>query len=103
MIKPVLHRLIVKADPVETKTQSGIILTVNERKEQAAAESGVVVAVGETAFKDYGGDPSLVPVGTRIFFAKYAGKTVKDVDGQEYVCLNDEDIICVITPTESES
>ncbi len=93
MIEPVLHRILVKPDPVETKTSGGIILAINEKREQAAAEIGTVVKIGSTAFKDYGGDPNLLQEGSRVFFARYAGKTVKDNDGSEYVLLNDEDIV----------
>jgi co-chaperonin GroES (HSP10) len=32
-----------------------------------------------------------------VAFAKYSGKTVKDPDDhQDYMVLNDEDIVCVI-------
>ena len=96
MIVPVLHRLLVKPDPIETKTASGIVLAINEKREQAAAECGEVISIGETCFKDYGGSISTVKVGDKIFYAKYAGKEVKDTDGTEYVLLNDEDVVGVI-------
>ena len=95
-IKPILHRIIVKPDPVETKTAGGIILAVNEKREQAAAEIGTVVAIGDTAFSDFGGDPNLLQIGDKVYYARYAGKFVKDVDGTEFVCLNDEDITCIL-------
>ena len=104
MIEPVLHRLLVKPDSVEETDevlkkakQMGFHLPEKEvKREQAAAESGVVISLGSTCFKDYGGDLSLVPVGSRVYYAKYSGKTVKDVDGTEYVCLKDEDVVCII-------
>jgi chaperonin GroES len=99
MIVPLLHRILVMPDPVETKTSGGIILAVNEKREQAAAERGTVISVGETAFKDFGGDPSLVQTGTRIYYAKYAGKEVKEND-ELYVLLNDEDVIAIISNEE---
>ena len=97
MIVPMLHRLLVKPDPVETKTQSGIIIaTETEAKRfQGAAEKGTVVAVGSTAFKDFGESPDLVSVGTRVYYAKYAGKEVVEND-TTYVILNDEDIVGII-------
>ncbi len=95
MLIPVLHRLLVKPDTVETVTESGIVLALNEKREQAAAESGIVVSLGSTCFHDYGGDLSLVPVGSRVYYARYAGKTVKDSDGTEYIILNDEDIVAI--------
>ena len=88
--------LLVKPDQVETKTASGIVLAVDAKREQAAAEKGIVVSIGPTCFKDYGGDIDTVSVGEKVYFAKYAGKEVEDVDGTKYVLLNDEDIIGVI-------
>lgn len=96
MIIPVLHRLLVKPDPVETKTESGIVLAINEKREQAAAESGTIVAIGDTCFKDYGGDLATVKVNDRVFYARYAGKEVTDTDGQKYILVNDDDIVGVI-------
>jgi len=91
---PVLHRLIVEPEEVETKTASGIILSVNEKSERKAVERGEVLAIGDTAFKDFKAD--IIPtVGDRIYFAKYAGKEVKDGD-KDYLILNDEDVICII-------
>ena len=97
MIVPVLHRLLVKPDPVETTTAGGIVLAINEKREQAAAEKGLVVALGSTCFKDYGGDADTVKVGDRVFYAKYAGKEVTDDNSNEkFVLLNDDDIVGVI-------
>lgn len=96
MIQPLLHRIVVKPDPVETKTAGGIILAINEKREQAAAEIGTVVSVGPTCFKDFGQDSEILKGGDRVYFAKYAGKTVKDVDGEEYVILNDEDVVAIL-------
>jgi chaperonin GroES len=95
MIQPILHRLLVKPDEVETKTKTGIILAVDEKREAAAAERGTVIAVGDTCFKDYGADSSLVKVGNRVYFARYAGKKVTDNE-QDYIILNDEDIVGVL-------
>lgn len=95
MIVPILHRILVKPDKVETKTASGIVLALDERREQAAAETGTVVAIGSTAFKDFGEDTTIIKQGDKIFFAKYAGKTVKDKE-EEYIILNDEDVVGVI-------
>ena len=96
MIIPLLYRILVKPEQVETKTASGIVLALNEKREQAAAEKGTVIRVGEMAFKDYGGTPEHLKVGDTVFFAKYAGKFVKDTDEQDYVLLNDDDIIGII-------
>lgn len=95
MIKPVLHRLILKLDDVEEVTESGIIIANDlVKKERKAVETGVVIAVGETAFKDYGGSTDTVQVGDKVTIAKYSGKEVKD--GKDlFVIVNDEDVLCI--------
>ena len=97
MIIPILHRIILKLDDVETKTASGIVIpeAVTD-KERKAVEIGTIFSIGPTAFKDYGGDENTVVVGDRVIIAKYSGKEIKDVDGQKYVAINDEDIICIL-------
>lgn len=103
MIIPVLHRIVVKQDKLEEKDETyrrakqvGIEIPVLDEKtrEQAAIDTGVVKAIGNTAFKDFHCDSPPIEVGDTIVFAKYAGKTVTDVDGEKYVLLNDEDVIC---------
>ena len=94
MLKPLLHRVLIKPDPVEKTTASGIVLAIDEKREQAAAESGVVVAIGDTAFVDF--KTGVIPVvGDRVYYAKYAGKQVKDGE-DKYLALNDEDIVAII-------
>jgi chaperonin GroES len=95
-IIPFLHRVLVKLKPVEKTTESGIIIPdMTTRKEQAATEEGTIVAIGETFGKDYGA--TVIPkVGDKVYFAKYAGKFIKDSDGTDLVLLNDEDIVAII-------
>lgn len=95
MIIPLLHRILIKPDKVENKTESGIILQIDEKREQAAAETGTIISIGPTCFKDYGGSPEDLKVGDKVAFARYAGKTVKD-KGEEFLLLNDEDLVGLI-------
>lgn len=96
MIIPFLHRVLVKPKPLETTTASGIVLSLpgKEKREQAAAEEGTIVAIGETFGKDYN-TVFLPEVGDKVYFAKYAGKWIK-VNDEDLVLLNDEDIVAVI-------
>lgn len=96
MIKLLLHHLLVQLDEPELKTASGIILSLDEKKERKAVEYGVVIQVGPTAFIDYGRTPDIVKVGDRISLNRYSGKSVVDVDEQEYIIINDQDVLCVI-------
>jgi co-chaperonin GroES (HSP10) len=103
-VKAVGHRVIVKPDLVETKSKGGILLAVDEKREQAAAQRGTVVGVGEMAWKNtlygYGleGWEPWCKVGDRVFFARYAGKSFRDKEegGELFTVLNDEDIQCLI-------
>ena len=96
MIKLLLHHILVKLDEPELKTASGIIISLDESKERKAVEYGTVVQIGPTAFKDYGRDPSILKEGDRISLNRYSGKGVVDADKQEYVIVNDVDVLCVI-------
>ena len=103
MIKPILHRVLVKPDNVEdaddvirSARQSGLVVQLDKR-EQAAIELGTIVLVGDTSYKEFGTtavEQGVIP-GARVFFAKYAGKSVKDGE-EKYLMLNDEDVIGVI-------
>lgn len=105
-IKPVLHRIIVKQDVLEEKDEvfkrakeAGLAFDFTERdREQAAIDTGVVISIGETAFRDFNVDKMPIKKGDTVVYARYAGKAVVDPDdNQKYVALNDEDIIAVLT------
>ena len=97
MLKPVLHRIILKLDTVEETTASGIVIPKELiKKERKAVEIGTVISIGSTAFRDYGGDSDTVAVGDRVIIAQYSGKAVTDTDGNELVVINDEDILVII-------
>lgn len=98
-LTPVLHRVVVEPEEIETKTASGIILSLNEKAERKAVERGKVLAIGDTAFKDF--KAAVIPaIGDMIYFAKYAGKEVKDGD-KNLLILNDEDCICIVKNTSA--
>lgn len=114
MIKVVLHRILVKRDDPEdsdaalTKKEAhrlGIVippkvqdaLENREAREKASMDTGTVLQIGETAFRDYGIE-SPVKVGDHITFAKFGGKVVTDpADGQAYVVINDEDVVAILS------
>ena len=93
------HRVLVKPDPVrEKRTRSGILIADvdGQRARQMAGVTGIVVQVGDTAWKELGGDP-WCEEGDRVLYAKYSGVTVEDDDGEiDFIILNDEDILSVI-------
>ena len=95
-ITPVGNRLIVDQDNLETTTESGIILKLeNAAAEQAGQIAGTVVAVGADCYYQY--DTPWCKVGDRVLFAKFAGKTLNDVTtGKAYLVMNDIDVVALI-------
>jgi co-chaperonin GroES (HSP10) len=105
MIIPILHRILVKQDKLEEKDEAfkrakgaGLVIpTMDEHgREQAAIDTGTVVAIGDTAFRDFG-TTSPIQVGDSVVFARHAGKIIIDPqDNIQYVALNDEDVVAKI-------
>ena len=100
-MKVMLHRILVKPEKVEESDDlirraraAGLQVQLDKREEKAV-EVGFVEQVGPTAFKDYGQDPYVLPIGSKVVFAKYAGKEVK-VGDITYLILNDEDIVAIL-------
>lgn len=91
-IKPIGDRVVIKVLAGEEKTASGIVLpdTAKEKPQE-----GEVVAVGSGKLLDNGTKAALeVKVGDRVIYSKFAGTEVK-VAGQEYLILNERDILAV--------
>lgn len=104
MIVPVLHRILVRQDKFEERDSNykkasamGIILLADEHaREQAAVDTGEVLAIGNTAFRDFNTESPIV-VGDHIVYARHAGKVVIDPDTDEkFVVLNDEDCVAIL-------
>lgn len=96
-IKLLLHQLLIKPYIKESVSPGGIVIPepVLER-ERKAVEYGTVLQVGPTAFTDYGRDNTIVKIGDRVCIKRYAGKEVLDSDEQEYILINDIDVLCII-------
>lgn len=105
MIEPLLHRIVVKpeqfhdfSDEYRRMKELGWEIPQMEemKRAQASVDRGTVVALGATAYRDYGVEPQ-VKVGDIVNYARFSGKIVKDPQsGENFVILNDEDLICVI-------
>lgn len=106
MLIPCGHRVLLVLDKLEETDETfksaklaGIEIPKEFREvrlEQNAVDRGVVVSIGSTAFKDFGGEPWCA-VGDYIAFARHSGKYITDPGTkEEFVLINDEDIVCVI-------
>ncbi len=106
MIIPTGHRILVKQEEYEetddvfkSAKRAGIeIIKDSNTRYQESVDKGTVMAIGPTAWKDFGG-ANWANVGDTIVFAKHAGKKVQDPADKDthYVVLNDEDVCAVIT------
>ena len=112
-IDVILHRVLVQRDKqedtpaVKTKKEmerlglqapQSVLDEIEKQalRENASMDKGTVVALGSTAFKDYGIE-SPIKVGDHIAFARFGGKEVVDPDTQEtLLVLNDEDCVCIL-------
>jgi co-chaperonin GroES (HSP10) len=105
MIKVVGHRVLIRPKPLETKTESGIVISYGEKERlhKSGVEEGTVVMVGPTAWKNpelgYG-EPGWEPwakEGDQVVYAKYSGKHLSDPQTkEEFVLLNDVDIQAIV-------
>jgi len=106
MIVPLLHRIIVRQQKLTEAHKEykraeamGIIIPEHEdnKRAQAGVDKGVIVSMGPTAYRDFNTDVP-IKVGDMVAFARFSGKTIIDPkDDEEYVALNDEDIVAILT------
>jgi chaperonin GroES len=93
-VVPLNDKVLVKRVEAEEKTAGGIVLpdTAKEKPKQ-----GTVLAVGEGRRLENGSRAAFqVKVNDRVLFTSYAGTEV-NVDGQEYLLMNEEDILAVVS------
>lgn len=103
MLVPCGHRLLVKPEKLHevdevyaAAKKAGIeLIETTKRQEQVAVDRGTVIAIGETAFKAFDDGEPWCQVGDVVAYTRYGGKLLKDpADGEDYLILNDEDVIC---------
>ena len=98
MIVPAGHRILVRVEETESVTKGGIIIadSIKDRNTEANI-FGVIVAVGENAWKAFDDGAPWAAEGDRVAFAKYGGFIIVDPDnGEKFRLLNDDDITAII-------
>lgn len=92
-IKPLEDRVLVQIVEAETTTASGLVIPDSA---QEKPQEATVVAVGPGRFSaEEGRVPMDVKEGDTVVFSKFGGTELK-YDGQEYLLLNQRDILAVI-------
>lgn len=92
-LKPLGDRVVIKPQPREEVTKSGIVLpdTAKEKPQE-----GIVVAVGPGRLLEDGKRaPMEVNEGDRVIYAKYAGTEIK-LEDEDYLILGEKDILAVM-------
>lgn len=93
-LKPLNNHVIVKASSKEEITKSGIVLPDTMDKEKP--EQGEVIAVGPGKLIDNGSRAEMtVKIGDKVVFKKYSPDDIK-IDGEEYLVINENDILAII-------
>ncbi|MDI6731734.1 MAG: co-chaperone GroES [Candidatus Margulisbacteria bacterium] len=91
-LTPVGDRVVIKPEPEETKTKSGIVLPDSAKEKP---QEGTIVAVGSGRILDNGQKvPIEVKVGDMVIYSKYGGTEVK-LNDEEYIILSERDILAV--------
>lgn len=91
-IKPLLDRVLIKAEEAEETTKSGIVLAAKSQEKPQIAR---VIAVGPGGEVDGKEIKMYLKEGDRVISAKYSGTEVK-IDGEEYTIVKQSDILAVV-------
>ena len=93
-IIPTGAHILVKPDTVEETTAGGLYIPHDTRdKDQQAATSGLLIAVGQGAWRDLDDGSPWAKVGDHITYGRYAGVVITGNDGVDYTLLNDNDLL----------
>jgi|SRR3990167_511120 len=91
-LTPLEDKVVVKPEPQEEKTKSGIVLPDSAKEKP---QDGTVVAVGTGRILDNGQRvPLELKIGDKVLYSKYGGTEVK-IDNEEYIILFEKDILAI--------
>ena len=92
-IRPLADKVLIKRLEAETKTKGGIVLPDSA---QEKPRRGKVISLGDGKLLDNGQRSEFqVKVGDIVLFSSYGGTEIK-LDGQEYLIMDESDIMAVL-------
>ena len=92
-LKPLSDRVVVKPEPAEEKTSSGIILPDTAKEKP---QLGKIVAVGKGKISDAGNIIKMdVKVNDKVLYGKYSGTEIT-FEGNELLIMRESDILAVL-------
>ena len=93
-IQPLGNRVVVKLTKKETTSASGIIISTEEKNEQARGE---VISIGAGQGADENVSELGLSLGDIVLFGKYAGEEVEgEESGVTYKIVSGKDILAII-------
>ena len=98
-LQPLADKVFVKLDAPDEQTSSGLYLS---QKAQKRSQFGTVMAVGPGKLLNSG--VFIVPevnVGDRVLVGELVQEKM-EIDGEEYMVMDDTIILAVVTPDEPE-
>jgi len=92
-VKPLSDRIVVRPEPAEEKTASGIILPDTA---QEKPQIGTVMAVGPGKTSDSGDLVKMsLKKGDKVLYGKYSGTEIA-VDGDDVLIMRESDILATL-------
>ena len=92
-VKPLSDRIVVKPEPAEEKTASGIILPDTA---QEKPQMGMIMAVGPGKSSDSGDLISMsLKKGDNVLYGKYSGTEIT-VNGDDVLIMRESDILATL-------
>jgi len=92
-VKPLSDRIVVKPEPAEAKTASGIILPDTA---QEKPQIGTIMAVGPGKISDTGDLVKMsLAKGDKVLYGKYSGTEIA-VDGDDVLIMRESDILATL-------
>ncbi len=91
-IKPLADRVVIKPEPAEEKTSSGLYIPDTAKEKP---QKGTVVAVGEGRYENGTKINMTVKEGDTVLYGKYAGTEIT-LEGEEYLIMREADILGIV-------
>ncbi|MBN2210540.1 MAG: co-chaperone GroES [Sedimentisphaerales bacterium] len=92
-VRPLADKVIIKRLEAEEKTKGGLYLPDNAKEKP---QRGTIIAVGDGKLLDDGTRAAFqVKKGDVVLFSTYGGTEIK-VDGENYLVMEESDILAVI-------
>ena len=92
-IRPLGEKVLIKRLESEETTKGGLVLPDTAKEKP---QKGTILTLGDGKLMDDGSRAKFqVKKGDTVLFASYAGTEIK-VDGEEYMLMDESDILAVI-------